>query len=329
MKKTLLIALGVGMFSLPVAQESAANTVTTNRSGEGVKVINNFNYGAAPIRPVVQAQPVYVAQPQPVLVAQPVPMYTQTPPPHTVQVAVSNDEVRPAVLKRAEPEPEREWYVALKYVHTLASWKTSNHWVGESWDNGVDPVVPVNESWTDKYSMKSMMGFAASVGMTYDNDWRLEVEGGYTGQYSEAADGIKYAVSAPYLSLNALYNFNGNKRSGFYIGPGLGIAFPQTELTSYDNNTLMPGAIWFLHGGETARSFSVMPAGMFGFQWMLEERLALDIGYKFYALKGPKHKRQFYWWDNTDPSTAVAQDLTIDTGWMTNHAISLGLRYYF
>ena len=315
MKKTFLIAMGAGMLSLPIAQESAANTVTKTHSGEGVKVINNFNYGAAPIRPAVQAAPVYVAQPQPVLVAQPVPMYTQVPPAYAVPVAVEKDEVRPAVIKRVVPEPERDWYAAVKYVHTLATF-TSKHYT--------DGIYCVGGAWcVDKFNMVPMFGFSLSAGTVYSDDWRFELEAGYTGQYSDSDEDVRFGISAPYMTINALYNFGGAKNSGFYFGPGLGFAFSTTEVTG--GNTI----VHFLHNDSRKTEFSPMFAALAGFQWKFSEQFALDLGYKFYTFSGTEHSRDFQLWIPGSPPTIENHKFTNKTSWLMNNAFSIGLRYYF
>ncbi|MCL2748716.1 MAG: porin family protein [Alphaproteobacteria bacterium] len=306
MKKTFLIALGVGMFSLPIAHVSAANTVTKTYSGEGVKVINNFNLAAEPIRPAA----VYAA-PTPVYVAQPVPMYTQAPPPYAVPVAIDQDEVRPAVIRRVE-EPERDWYAAIKYVHTLATFTSTHH---------TDGVYCVGGKYcVDHFNLVPMMGFALSAGTVYGDDWRFELEAGYTGQYSDSDEDVRFGISAPYLTFNALYNFGGAKNSGFYFGPGIGFAFPTTEITAGDT------LVHFLHKDSRRTVFSPMLAALAGFQWKFTEQFALDIGYKFYTFSGTEHSRDFQI-TLTPPTTS--HKFTNKTGWLVNNAFSIGLRYYF
>lgn len=302
MKKLIFTAVSLGICTwLPGAFGAVG-------SDNGLKVANNFNYKVAYSRP-------------PVLIA--APMYVPNLPPSQVEETICcKAKPSPAIRQRAyNTRPlANDWYAAIKYVHTMTSFTSDYNW------NGLTPVslTSFDENWSDKFSTETMMGFAVSVGKNYNADWRVELEGGYTGEYSDSADGVKFAISAPYLTFNALYNFAGNNQTGFYIGPGLGMAFPMTEISSEG-----PGADWFLHGDVTKREFSPMFAAVAGFQWFIEENLALDIGYKFYTFSGTKHERDLNFWDGIDPDTAQVTTFTADTGWLTNHGISIGLRYYF
>lgn len=300
MKKLIFTAVSLGICTwLPGAFGAVG-------SDNGLKVVNNFNYKVAYSRPpVLISAPMYVPSIQP-----------------QVEETTGDKARKPSVIRPKVYYPGtsvHDWYAALKYVHTLTSFTSDYNW------NGLTPVslTPFDENWSDKISTETMMGFAVSVGKNYNADWRVELEGGYTGEYSDSADGVKFAISAPYLTFNALYNFAGNNNTGFYIGPGLGMAFPMTEISSEG-----PGADWFLHGDTTRREFSPMFAAVAGFQWFIEENLALDIGYKFYTFSGTKHERDLNFW-YSDPDTAQVTTFTADTGWLTNHGISIGLRYYF
>ncbi len=301
MKKLIFTALSLGICTwLPGAFGAVG-------SGNGLKVVNNFDYKVAYSRP-------------PVLIS--APMYVPSLPPSQVEETTCN-KAQPAPVRQKfyyNDSFARDWYAAIKYVHTLTSFTSDYNWTG------LTPVslTPFNNNWSDKFSMENMMGFAVSAGKNYNAEWRFELEGGYTGEHSDSADGIKFAISAPYLTFNVLYNFAGNNQTGFYIGPGLGFAFPMTEISSEG-----PGAFWFLHGDATKREFSPMFAAIAGFQWFIEENLALDIGYKFYTFSGTKHERDLSFWDGVDPDTAQVTIFTADTGWLMNHGISIGLRYYF
>ncbi len=281
MKKSIFTCVSLGILTWVPAVYGA------HVSNDGLKVVNNFNYSGGYVRPaVVISAPVYVQNPAPV------------------------DAVPPAMYPRDYYKRpfQRDWYGALKYVHTFASFK-SKHYL-----DGV--YCPGGQYCVDKYSFESMMGFTASVGRWYTKHWRIELEGGYTGEHSDAADDIEFAISAPYLTFNALYNTPEQRWGGFYVGPGLGIAFPMTRIT---------GPSTFLTGQETKRQFSPIAALHFGYQLPLGDRFALDIGYKFSTFMGTNHTRQVE--DAYDPSTTY--DFTRKTGWVMNNSVSIGLRYYF
>ncbi|MCL1891669.1 MAG: porin family protein [Alphaproteobacteria bacterium] len=336
MKIKFFTALSLGIFALSGAAFSAnIGDVYGNdqvdrpvRSSTDTMVINNFSYGPPKPRAtnVVITQPATVSQPttanqpitmssQPTMVAQPAYVQREVYQEQIVPVAVAQNDVRPSVMYRYEEPVSREWYAALKYVHTLASF-TSKHYT--------DGVFCVGgEYCTDEFNFKPMLGFAASAGMNYDAEWRFELEGGYTGEYSTNADDVSFAISAPYLAVNALYNFSGATRSSLYFGPGLGIAFPTTEIHAGGTE------IFFLnntHGNSKERVASPMLALMAGYQWRIDERFALDLGYKLYTFSGTKQSLDF---QLTPPAPADIHTFTNKTSWLINNAISLGLRYYF
>jgi opacity protein-like surface antigen len=271
----------------------------------GIKVINNFNYGGAPIR-----------SGKTILVASPAYVQHNVSPEYVVPVAVADDDIRPSVL-RHEFVKTPWWYAAVKYVHTLSSF-TSKHYT--------DGIYCVGGQYCeDKFSFEPMMGFAVSAGKWAGDLWRFELEGGYTGEYSDSADDVEFRISAPYLSINALYNFGGagNETGGFYIGPGLGVAWTQTGVSAGGTG------VFFFAGGETKREISPMLSLNAGYQLPISERIALDIGYRLWAFGGTDHSRDYQSWMNGDPSTIETHTFTNKTGWLINNSLSLGLRWYF
>jgi hypothetical protein len=283
-----------GAFALDA---SAAGRVV--HSGDGIKVINNFNYG----------------QPQ-AWVARPAYVQRAVSPEYVVPVAVDAQEVQPSVIYSQPQAPwYRDWYAALKYVHTLTSF-TSKHYT--------DGVYCVGGQYCeDKYSFETMMGFSASVGKSYGDNWRFELEGGYTGEYSDSVDDVEFSISAPYMGFNALYNFSGATNDGFYLGAGLGAAWTKTGVSAGGTE------VFFLHNGETKREFSPMIALSAGYQMLLTDRLAFDIAYKLWTFGGTDHDRDFQTCILCDGSDDETHTFTNKTGWLINNSLSLGLRWYF
>lgn len=291
--------LALGVFALPGFASAGS---------DGIKVINNFNYGTN----------VTMGQPQTMLVARPAYVQPMVQPAAVVPVAVAPNVVQPSVLRQV---PVNDWYAALKFEYTLASF-TSRHYT-----DGVFCVVEPGMEWTckDDFNFKPMIGFAASVGKWYDPDWRFELEGGYTGHYADSSDDVEFAISAPYLTFNALYNFGGayNKDGGFYVGPGVGMAFPETEISGGGTE------VFFLHNGRTKQVISPMLALLLGYQFPISDSFAFDIGYKLSTFSGTSHSRDFQIWDGINPATIETHTFTNKTGWLLNNAFSLGIRYYF
>jgi opacity protein-like surface antigen len=163
------------------------------------------------------------------------------------------------------------------------------------------------------------MGFAVSAGWHYDSDWRFEFEGGYTGKYSNQADDVAFAMWAPYLTFNALYNTPEKTWGSFYVGPGLGIAFPTTKVSAGDMN------VHFLEGEEVKREFSPILALLAGYQYSFTERFVLDLGYKLSTFSGTDHSRDF----QLTGTPVQIHTFTNKTGWVLDNAFSIGVRYYF
>jgi opacity protein-like surface antigen len=293
-------------------------------AASGVDVKNNFNYGTVTsvrysrpkpqprqVQPSVLVQPVMVTQPS--VIAQPVYPQQEYRSDAIVPVAYDNEDVRSSVLVR-KPEKtqgKHNWYAALKYVQTFSSFSSKHYTDGNYCVGGV---------WCkDKFAFKPMMGLSVSAGKWYE-DWRLELEGGYTGQYSDSADDVKFGISAMYLTLNSLYNFSGKDSDGFYAGPGVGVAFPETEITSGGVD------VHFLNDGAKKREVSPTVSLMLGYQWNIGDSFAVDLGYKIWTFSGTKHSRDF----QIDQAGVITNHTFMNkTSWLINNSFSFGVRYYF
>lgn len=202
----------------------------------------------------------------------------------------------------------RDWYFGAKFNATFANF--TNEYSTES-----------NPGFGgDKYSFSPMIGGSLVFGHRTLNNWRIEGEVGHTGIFSDeekdvvvsggTAD-ITFSISAPYLSMNAIYDGSTNTNGGFYIGGGLGAAMATTKIES----------IIFLGSNETVTKVSPYGAFMMGYSWPVDNKLTFDIGYRLSGFQGTSHSRE---WLNPGIET-----FTSDTGLVLCSSLSAGLRYNF
>lgn len=133
-------------------------------------------------------------------------------------------------------------------------------------------------------------GAGANLGYQFNNGFRTEVELGYrTNDIDKtklksgfaAADGTKLDASGDLNAIslmgNVWYNFNRNGTVQPYIGGGLGVA--RVELNDYE-----------IEGVNIADDDDTVPAYQVGagLDFMLGDRTALGIGYRYFGTKDPE-----------------------------------------
>ncbi len=188
------------------------------------------------------------------------------------------------------------WYVGARASLSLMNWENEY--------SSNDPLVDSGYD-NDEYSFESVYGGSFFVGRRFNYFWRAELEGGLIGQFEDKDDGFEFQLTVPYLLANGYYDF----ANGVYVGAGLGIALPKTELD---------GAA-FESGGRSERSVSPMGALMVGYSHRLDYNLILDMRYRLAAFGGTEHSRTL---DN-------GYKFTNDIGLILDNSISLGIRYEF
>ncbi len=169
----------------------------------------------------------------------------------------------------------------------------------------------VNEYSSDKYSFESVFGGSFFAGYTFDYFWRAEVEAGLIGQFEDEDGGVEFKLTVPYVLANGYYDFT----NGLYVGAGLGIALPKTELN----------AVNFVSGDGSERAVSPMGAIMLGWTYDLDYNLTLDLRYRLAAFGGTEHTRDFREFGIGDPEF----EFTNEIGLVLDNSISLGIRYEF
>lgn len=196
------------------------------------------------------------------------------------------------------------WYAGARAELSLLNWKNKY---------STEPEKGVAED-TESYS-ETVFGGSLFAGRTFNYFWRAELEAGLIGQYTDKDMGFEFKLTVPYVMLNGYYDF----ANGLYVGAGLGLAVPKTEL---DN-------IGFDVGDRSKRAVSPMGALMAGWTHKLDYNLALDLRYRLAAFGGTKHTRTFANGVMIDTEDFSGVKFTNDISLILDNSLSIGLRYEF
>lgn len=180
-----------------------------------------------------------------------------------------------------------------------------------NWENEYSTNAPnADELTNDKYSFEPVFGGDIFVGKTFKYFWRAEIEGGLLGQFEEETTGTTFKMTIPYLMANGYYDFV----NGLYVGAGVGIALPKTELQ---------GA--YFHGGDSSkRSVSPMVGVMLGYTYELDYNLTLDLRYRLAGLMGNELNRTHIY-----AGDMQEYDIKNEIGLILDNSLSIGIRYNF
>lgn len=187
------------------------------------------------------------------------------------------------------------WYLGGRVDVNFLSWK--NEYVSSKANVNV---------WFDHddYSFEPVLGGDIFLGYAFNESWRLDVEAGIIGSFEDLDDGYGFKMTVPYVTLNGYRDFS----NGLYVGLGLGIALPKTELAGN-----------FYPENRTKRESSLMGALMFGWSNRLSEDMVLDLRYRLGVFDGTTHSR-----------VLNSGDLfKNEIGMVLDNSISVGLRYEF
>lgn len=266
-----------------IADTSNMRSTVYKAKSDGITVVNNFkfsgwNSGAAYTMPVAGGE--------------------RTTPVADVQT-VKNMQYQPVRYNRRKVVCGA-WYVGGRANLSMLSWK-----------NEYSTMYPYTDEEfnSDKYSFEPVFGGALTVGYAFDTAWRLDVEAGVLGRFEDNDEGFNFSLTVPYIMANAYSDFY----NGVYIGVGLGLAVPKTELDG----------IFFEGGYRTKRHGSLMGAAMVGYAYDLDEHLTLDIRYRLSAFDGTKHMTAVV------DAGGTSYDFRNKIGLILDNSVSLGLRYRF
>lgn len=203
----------------------------------------------------------------------------------------------------------RDWYIGGRVGLHLMSWKNkykgspSNYKFDESENH-------------DNYVFEPVFGGGIFAGYHFAPNWRGDIEFGYMTRFDDSDNGFTFKLSTPYITGNAYYDF----ASGFYLGAGVGLAFPRATM-DYE---------YFTPDSESETKLSFMGALMAGYSYNLSESVALDFRYRLAGFTGPKWTR-----DIVSPSPIMDENgvsltsLETRVGFIIDNSLSLGLRYEF
>lgn len=194
------------------------------------------------------------------------------------------------------------WYMTGRLGMSFLNW-TNKY----KTNNSNDTVVP-EYGEDESFSFKPVFSGGLSVGRIFDYSWRAEFEAGYIGQFSQADNGTEFKLSIPYATINGYYDFD----FGMYLGAGVGMALPMTEMNDAALN-------W---SGTKKTSFGVMGSAMIGYAVPLDEKFTFDLRYRISAITGSTHKVTW----NPDGNDYY---LSNKIGVILDNSIMLGLRYNF
>ena len=207
----------------------------------------------------------------------------------------SNKELQLAKTRTVNTPSESKFYVGIHADLSLLSWKN------EYKSDGVD-------AGSEKFKMKTFGGADVDFGYKFNEKWSAELELGYGGKYSRtedfSTDKTKYNLSVMYFGVNGFYNIY----KGIYAGIGTGGAVVKSSI-EYNLGTKYKGS---------KTEISPMGALMLGYKYDVNEHLGIDFRYRFSAFNGPKFG-----------FNAAGTDVDIKTGLITNHTVSLGIKYGF
>jgi opacity protein-like surface antigen len=219
----------------------------------------------------------------------------------------------PDIGAEYRPDP---YYESTRYKTNRKSWYIGGRIGADflTWENEYKvspaPLADGNRHANhDDYVLEPVLGGNIFAGVHFSPSFRGEIEGGYMAKFTDMDDEFTFRLSTPYVTANAYYDFV----NGFYLGGGLGVAFPKGEVYNRD----------FDGGSASKRKTSLMGSVMLGYQYYLSESLVLDLRYRLSGFMGPEWKR------NLGPAYAPADSLKIDTGFILDNSISFGLRYEF
>ena len=201
------------------------------------------------------------------------------------------------------------WYIGGRLDLNIMNWEN---------EYSTSPEIGVGEN-KDSYT-EAVFGGNVFVGHTFNYFWRAEVEAGIISEFDDADDGASFKLTVPYLMANGYYDFT----NGFYVGAGLGVALPKTEL---DDDA-------FKSGGRSERKVSPMIGFMGGWSYHLDYNLLLDLRYRLAMMWGPEHTRAYRDGASVNYGDGTSVDLTgveftNDIGLILDNSISIGLRYEF
>jgi len=173
-----------------------------------------------------------------------------------------------------------------------------------TWNNEYESDVPMSKG--NYFPFESVFGIDFAFGKRFDYFWRAEVEAGYITEFSDKDNGTEFSLKLPYVMANGYYDFS----NGLYVGAGLGISFPTTEL---DDDAFSD------RGNRSKTEVSPMFGLMGGYSYRLDDSFLIDLRYRFAGTWGTTQEREI--WGTNYIKNKV--------GFIMDNSLSVGVRYEF
>ena len=221
--------------------------------------------------------------------------------------AVEEEPVAVVDLPKPNLEPTIAYIGARVGVH-MPTWKNKYHATPST-------AIADADADHDTYIFEPIFGGGIFAGRHFGPAWRGDVEFGYISEFSDSDNGFTFKISTPYLMANAYYDFLG----GFYLGGGIGFAFPKATLDWQ----------WFTANSASETRLSPIGGLSMGFARALADDMVLDIRYRIAGFYGPKWKRDVKQPDYQNSGGNDLESLETRVGFVLDNSISVGVRYEF
>ena len=182
------------------------------------------------------------------------------------------------------------WYMGLNGDLSFLTWKNK-------YSDGAFPA--------DKFNFKPLLGADLVVGYRFDKKWRVDGEFGYIGKYTEKETEdfgyitkSEFSLETYYIDANAYYDL----KYGLYAGAGLGLAI--VNLSADDTQA----------SAASTTNVSPMGAAMFGWTYVLDEKVDFDVRYRFALFDG---------------GDLNIGGVKVDAGTVMDNSLSVGVKYHF
>jgi outer membrane protein OmpA-like peptidoglycan-associated protein len=192
------------------------------------------------------------------------------------------------------------WYIGLE---------GGGSWIDEMDVSGVFDPTPAGANVPFANTIEPDTGWAvlATVGYGFNNNWRVELEGGYRANETSSGFGDITEWSA---MVNVLYDISLTDRLGLSLGVGAGA----------DQASLDVDAGALLTFDESNISFAYQ--GIAGLSYAVTSRMDLFANYRYLRVHEPD-------WSGPATFLGTAGTLSVQADDISKHTATIGLRYHF
>ena len=205
-------------------------------------------------------------------------------------------------------EFEPRFYIGARGAMNLANFS------GET-RNETNPVMTrVSES----YSFEMKMGFDLSAGYRWAENWRAEINYGYTGKFNLSTSDHDFELSTQYVMANILHSFWRGQNANAFIGAGGGLAMVRTK---FSGSWLDPVG----HERQTQNTWAAQL--ILGIEQQLSPGLYLGAQYRLMYTGGVSRRLEYT--GIAAPGLAPGDILVEDISGVLTNSFMLGIRLEF